>query len=130
MKILNTETQLGANISTSCVSVSLCRTAYSGAPGEEFAEFGARLVELGLGGADGAPEDARDLFVLIALNVVEDEGSAVAGRESGDGALQRDAVDQLRSLGRGRAHRLVRLEFFVFERVFAPRLVLAEAHQD
>src|SRR5918999_200573 len=97
---------------------------------EKFTQLGSGFVELGLGGADGATEDARDLFVLVAFDVVEDEGRSVAGRQFGDGAFERQAVDHLRSLRRGRADGLVRAYVFVFERVLAPRLVLAEAHQD
>ena len=51
------------------------------AAGENLAELHPRLVELRLGGADGAAEQARDLVVVVALDVVEDEGRAVAGRE-------------------------------------------------
>src|SRR5688500_12625584 len=94
---------------------------------EYLAELGARLVELRLGGADGAAEEARDLVVVVALHVVEDEGRAVAGRESGDGALQGEAVNQLRRprLRDGDARGLVRdAALVVFERLLAPRLVL------
>src|SRR5436309_2161173 len=70
----------------------------SGALRENLAQLGAGLVQLRLGGADGAAEYLRDLLVLVAFHVVEDEGGAVAGRQLRQGLVERHAVNQRRPL--------------------------------
>src|ERR1043165_7943252 len=98
----------------------------SGALRENLAQLGAGLVELRLGGADGAAEQFGDLLVLVALNVVEDEGGAVAGREFLQGSVERHAVDQLETVRAGvrEADREV-LRVAVFERFLPARTALA-----
>jgi hypothetical protein len=61
---------------------------------EHIAQAGAGFVQLRLGIANGAAAHARDLGVVVALNVVEDEDRLVAGRQPVDGAFEMDAVNQ------------------------------------
>src|SRR5947209_12413736 len=103
----------------------------SGALRENLAQLGAGLVQLRLGGADGAAEYLRDLLVLVAFDIVEDEGGAVAGRQLLQGLVERHAVDQRRPLHPARRDAgRERMRRGVLQRLLPARPAPAETHQD
>src|SRR5579875_3385711 len=60
---------------------------------ERVAQFEARLMQLGFAVPDRAVEHGSNFIMLKTLDVVQDETAAVAGRQGGDGPLQRQPVD-------------------------------------
>src|SRR5947209_3489836 len=68
--------------------------------------------------------------MLVAFDVVKYERGAVAGRQLRERAVERHAVNQLRSVRPARDARLRGPRLEAFERLFPSRLALAETHQD
>src|ERR1700753_2661575 len=99
------------------VRAALVARGASRAAGENLSELDARLVKLRLRRADGAAEYPRDLLVLVAFNVVEYEGGAIAGRQLRQRAVERDAVGELCRVRPARAERLDGVRLDAIERV-------------
>src|SRR5947209_18894008 len=126
---------MGAVCGRRCVCVYACAgplagAAASGAALKNLSQLHAGLVQLRFRRADGAAEYLRDLLVLVAFNVVEYEGGAVARRQLREGRVERYTVHQLRRLRRARLARLEELRSVAFERVLPARLAFTETHQD